>query len=232
MESTSRKSSTTSTAPAANSTKSRGTPMLAPVVAASSRFFFPHCLSQKWPCDQQDARKARQRSGERRMRRQAVCWRQIQEIGRPFLRGVHGRTSKKNADVRYARNLQVFRSAIHAGSYQVGGIAAHGRQLQRANHHQRMRRQTGGSLNNSFSAVTPCSARIGAGEMAIKPTTESREAIRIAIAPPMECPASIMRLREIAPRVKSSRTSDSPHSSARAGENGPGVRPWPGRSGT
>ena len=90
----------------------------------------------------------------------------------------------------------------------------------------------GGSLKRSFSAETPWAERIGAGEMAIRPATGTRDATRSAMAPPIECPARIVRSAWIIPRASSSRRSDSVHCSARAGENGPGVLMQPGRSGT
>ena len=87
-------------------------------------------------------------------------------------------------------------------------------------------------MKSNFSAVRPYAARIGAGEMAIKPATGTRAAMRSAMAPPMECPARIVRLASVTPRENSSRSSASPHCSARVGENGPCVRPCPGKSGT
>src|SRR5258708_32573381 len=51
--------------------------------------------------------------------------------------------------------------------------------------------------------------------MAIKPATATRDAIRSAMAPPIECPARIVRSALIIPRASSSRRSASPHCSAR-----------------
>ena len=92
---------------------------------------------------------------------------------------------------------------------------------------------TGGGFEKiSIDFSTPYVVTIGAGEIATTPATGTRAATLIAIAPPSECPARIVRFASTAPRPIICFTNESPHVSARSNENGPCVRPCPGRSGT
>ena len=80
-------------------------------------------------------------------------------------------------------------------------------------------RATGGGLvYNKSSGETPCATAIGAGEMATTPATLSFAATRRAIAPPIECPARIVRSGTIIPRAIRPRTKEIEHSSALAGK--------------
>ena len=90
----------------------------------------------------------------------------------------------------------------------------------------------GGFVKISIDFSMPYVVTIGAGEIAITPATGTRAATFIAIAPPIECPARIVRFASTAPRPISCFTNESPHFSARSYENGPCVRPCPGKSGT
>lgn len=90
----------------------------------------------------------------------------------------------------------------------------------------------GGLSNGSMKLGMPRAAVIGAGEMAIVAATGIRAATNTAIAPPIECPATIVRAGSIAPRAINWSVNDSAHAAERANENGPGVHPCPGKSGT
>ena len=87
-------------------------------------------------------------------------------------------------------------------------------------------------MSIDFTLSMPYVVTIGAGEIAITPATGTRAATFIAIAPPIECPARIVRFASTAPRPIICFTNESLHVSARSNENGPWVRPCPGKSGT
>ena len=90
----------------------------------------------------------------------------------------------------------------------------------------------GGFVKISIDFSMPYVVTIGAGEIAITPATGTRAATLIAIAPPIECPASTNRFASTAPRPIICFTNESPQLSARSNENGPCVLPCPGKSGT
>src|SRR5579863_6090244 len=61
--------------------------------------------------------------------------------------------------------------------------------------------RTGGVGNKSISEGRPGAGCIGAGEMAMTPATTMCEATRAATAPPIECPARIVRSGMMALRM-------------------------------
>ena len=138
------------TEPAANSNRSRGTPMTVPVTAISAPVFFPVTSlrngPEKWPVGGQ------RRSGS-----------QTQDLRRPVLRSAHRGAAEENADVRRAGDFLEFRGRIVSQCNQIGGISTHRLQFARANHHQRIgrkfRRITEKQLFRSHSVRCPHRSR-------------------------------------------------------------------------